>query len=371
MDEVLRGNLASMDEVLRDDLVGAEVESSAPDSGRKAVAVVRVPPPGEAAAMGSLMQLAEELNSILDLDGILRRVAESLKEHLDYDTFGIHLLDPLGQELRIGFGVGYPPEVIAHWRLGLGQGLVGTAAKSGQPVRVGDVRRDPRYISAGEDISSELAIPLVVKNRTIGVLDIGSRQPHYFTDTHQRLLTFLAGHLANAIENARLYENLREQSRTLSLLHEVSRELTSILDREELLRRVAQRVKRLIDYQGFHVMLWNEQTQLLQHTFSLRYDERLVIKGGLGLGYGLCGTAAALRQPVRVPNVNLDPRYVCCSDAVQVRSELVVPLVSKDHWPDTSRAGFPSPGGEGLGVRVSKTSFPSFPSVCSYYSWRE
>lgn len=286
--------------------------------------------PSEADAMSCLVQAAEELNSTLELDEVLQRVAERVKQYIDYDTFAIHLLDPLGQELRIHFALGYPPEVIQHWRLGLGQGLVGIAAQTRQPVRVGDVRRDPRYINAKEGIHSELAIPLIVKSRPIGVLDVGSRRVDAYAETHQRLLSFFAGHLANAIENARLYENLREQARMLSLLHEVSRELTSILEREELLRRVAQRVKRLVNYQGFHVMLWNEETQRLEETFVLRYDERIEPKGGLPLGVGLCGTAAALRQPVRVPNVHLDPRYIRCGDAVDVRSELVTPLVVKD-----------------------------------------
>jgi len=190
-------------------------------------------------AIAFLTEVADELNTSLDLDSVLKRVALQVKQVVDYDTFGVLLLDPLGQDLRFRFGLGYPPEVLDHWRFGLGQGVVGVAARTGQPVRVGDVRNDPRYIDAGEEIHSELAIPLTVKNRTIGVLDVGSREPNYFNDSHQALLSLLAGRLANAIENARLYENLQEQTRTLSLLYEVSRELTSILEREELLRKVA------------------------------------------------------------------------------------------------------------------------------------
>ena len=129
---------------------------------------------------------------------------------------------------------------------------------------------------------------------------------------------------------ARSYADLLEQAQTLALLDDVSRELTAILDLEELLRRIAQRVKRLMDYQLFCVMLWNERTQLLEHSFSLRYDERIVEKGGFPLGYGLCGTAALLRQPVRVPEVALDSRYVRCGHGVDVRSELVVPLLIQD-----------------------------------------
>ena len=324
-----------MDETVKDEFApngpisAAEPTFAAADEGLDC-AEVTAEGASDAAVMTCLQEIAEELNSTLELDGLLRRVADRVKQAIGYDTFGVHLLDPLGQELRLYFSVGYPAEVAQHWRLGLGQGLVGTAAVSGQPVRVGDVRLDPRYINAGENIVSEMAIPLQVKNRVIGVLSIGSRQPDYFTKAHQRFMTFLAGHLANAIENARLYENLREQTRTLGLLYEVSHELASILEREELLRRIAQAVKRLVNYQGFHVMLWNEEKQLLENVFSLRFDQRISNKGGMPLGTGLCGTAAALRLPIRAPNVHLDPRYISCGDSVEVKSELVIPLVFKD-----------------------------------------
>ena len=324
-----------MDETVKDEFApngpisAAEPTFAAADEGLDC-AEVTAEGASDAAVMTCLQEIAEELNSTLELEALLRRVADRVKQAIGYDTFGVHLLDPLGQELRLYFSVGYPAEVAQHWRLGLGQGLVGTAAVSGQPVRVGDVRLDPRYINAGENIVSEMAIPLQVKNRVIGVLSIGSRQPDYFTKAHQRFMTFLAGHLANAIENARLYENLREQTRTLGLLYEVSHELASILEREELLRRIAQAVKRLVNYQGFHVMLWNEEKQLLENVFSLRFDQRISNKGGMPLGTGLCGTAAALRLPIRAPNVHLDPRYISCGDSVEVKSELVIPLVFKD-----------------------------------------
>jgi len=219
---------------------------------------------------------------------------------------------------------------IEHWRFGMGQGIVGMVAQTGKPIYLGEAKNDSRYIDEGRNISSELAVPLIAKNRTIGVLDIGSRQPHYFTEHHQQLLLFLCGHLANTIENARLYEKVREQARMLSLLHEAGRQLTSILDQEELLAKVAELVKRLIEYQLFCVMIWNEESQLLEHIFSARHDERFCYKGGFPLGYGICGTAAALRQVVRVPNVQLDPRYVRCGHEVEVRSELTAPLVFKD-----------------------------------------
>ncbi|MES1244658.1 MAG: SpoIIE family protein phosphatase [Acidobacteriota bacterium] len=273
----------------------------------------------------------QELNAASDLRSGLIRVADILRGVLRHDIFCALLLDDLGRELRFEVAEGVPPEVTEHWRFGMGQGLVGTVAKTGVPVRVGDVLADPRYIRAVDHLRSEMVVPLSSKGRTIGVLDVGSFEPHHFTDAHEALLTSVAGFLAGAIESAQLYDNMREQARTLSLLHEVSRELNSILDRRRLLERVAEMVRRLIDYDIFSVMLWNEDRQLLEPWIAFRRDGQEVVgMKPAALGSGLTGTAAALRQSLRVPNVHLDPRYFPCVSVLDINSELVVPLVFKD-----------------------------------------
>jgi len=117
---------------------------------------------------------------------------------------------------------------------------------------------------------------------------------------------------------------------TLGLLYEVSRELSAILDREELLRRIAQKVKALVHFDVFSVMLWNEQTQLLETIFALKYADTIPLSTCLGLDQGLTGAAANERRVVRVPDVRQDPRYIACEHGVEVRSELVVPLLLQD-----------------------------------------
>jgi sigma-B regulation protein RsbU (phosphoserine phosphatase) len=121
-----------------------------------------------------------------------------------------------------------------------------------------------------------------------------------------------------------------EQAKTLALLHEVSRELTSILDREELLRRVAERIRKIVDYDVFSVMLWNEQTQLLESVFAMRCNDSIPARTRVPLHKGLSGTAAGQRRVLRVHDVNEDPRYIRCETGVDARSEIVVPLLMQD-----------------------------------------
>jgi sigma-B regulation protein RsbU (phosphoserine phosphatase) len=121
-----------------------------------------------------------------------------------------------------------------------------------------------------------------------------------------------------------------EQAKTLALLHEVSRELTSILDREELLRRVAERIKKIVDYDVFSVMLWNEQTQHLESVFAMRCNDFIPERTRVPLHKGLTGSAAGQRRVLRVHDVNEDPRYLRCETGVEARSEIVVPLLMQD-----------------------------------------
>jgi len=121
-----------------------------------------------------------------------------------------------------------------------------------------------------------------------------------------------------------------EQANTLTLLYEVSREITSILDREELLRRVAERIKKIVKYHVFSVMLWNEQTQHLETAFAMCCGDSIPMRLRVPLNIGLTGSAAGERRVLRINDVTDDSRYIRCESGVTVRSELVVPLLLRD-----------------------------------------
>jgi sigma-B regulation protein RsbU (phosphoserine phosphatase) len=275
-----------------------------------------------------LLEVADVVNTTLDLDTTLRRVAELVRKVIDYEIFGILLLNEKTQELYFRFQVGYAREIAERMRIKVGEGVTGIAAQRREAVLVDDVSTDPRYISAAPNVRSELAVPLIIKNRLIGVIDIESPQPNHFTEEHKRLLTLIASRMAVGIENARLYTRTTRQARTLVLLNEIARELTSILNVDELLKRIAELLSRLIDYQIFSILLLDATGEKLQHRFSQRFQENIQLKHEIPLGRGVVGYAAQHKEAVLVPDVNKDPRYVKANP--ETRSELAVPLVYKD-----------------------------------------
>jgi sigma-B regulation protein RsbU (phosphoserine phosphatase) len=275
-----------------------------------------------------LLDVADVVNSSLDLDTILRRVAELVRRVIDYEIFAILLVNEKHQDLRIRFSIGHTPETVERTRVKIGDGITGQAVLKREPIVVNDVHRSSGYIEALPQVRSELAVPLIIKNRVIGVIDIEAPTPGYFNEEHARLLTVVASRIAIGIENARLYTRTSRQAKTLQLLNEIAQELTSILNVDELLRRVGELLTRIIDYQMFSILLVDESGAKLVHRFSIRYRESIQLKHDIPIGHGLVGYAAQHKTAVLVPDVTQDRRYIKLNP--ETRSELVVPLIYKD-----------------------------------------
>ncbi|HEY0264964.1 MAG TPA: SpoIIE family protein phosphatase [Granulicella sp.] len=273
-----------------------------------------------------LHRLADALNSTLDINTLMHRVADLVRAVIDYRIFAILLINDRAQDLRMRFQSGHTPE-IERMKIKIGQGVVGQVALQRKSLLVEDVSTFPQYINANPNVRSELAIPLIIKTKVIGVLDLQSEQLGYFTNEHRRLLELVASRMAVAIENARLYTRVSRQAETLSVLNEISQEITSILDLDDLLERIGQLLKRVVDFQMFTILLWNERTELFEHRFSSRYGERVARVRTVEANQGIIGTAAAQRTPILVPDVRKDPRYL--AENPEARSELAMPLVYK------------------------------------------
>lgn len=273
-----------------------------------------------------LHSLVDALNTTLDLNTLMHRVADLVRAVIDYRIFAILLLNDRTQELWMRFQIGHTPE-IERTRIKMGKGIIGQAALRRSSILVEDVSQNEFYIAANPNVRSELAVPLIVKNRVIGVLDLESELPAFFTTEHRRLLELVASRMASAVENARLYTRVSRQAQTLMVLNEISREITSILDVDDLLERIDQLLKRVIDFQMFTILLWNERTQQFEHRFSSRYGERVTRERNVSLGEGIIGSSAQLREPILAPDVRKDPRYVSANP--ETRSELAVPLIYK------------------------------------------
>jgi sigma-B regulation protein RsbU (phosphoserine phosphatase) len=304
-----------------------ESSSSNPPPAPSASTDVAPARPSDQQLLTTLFDLGRQVTSVLDLDELLQRIPQLIRRLTTFTAFAVYLIDERRRDLYIAYAVGYPEDLARTQRLRVGAGLVGSAVANERPILVHDVLADPRYVEIVPGTRSELVVPLRRKGKVIGALNLLSPTPSQFTELDEAILRQFAAAVAVGIENARLFERERENAETMETLAEVSREVSSILDVDALLVRLAQLTKRLIEYRTFGILLLNPATGELETRLALKYNEKTTPRT-VKMGEGLVGYAAEHKQTVLAPDVHADPRYVNAMD--DVRSELVIPLLVKD-----------------------------------------
>lgn len=291
-----------------------------------------------------LQQLINELSvefiSILDLDTLIDRVAQRLREVIDYKFFNLFLVDEVRGGLLWKKSVGYnPEEVAAHELIPFDRSIASAAWREGATINVGDVNLDSRYLpiaaESGSAPRSEIAVPLTLvrESKIVGVLTIESAEPNYFTRDHERVLNVLGNQLAIALEHARVYDELRQRTREMRALIEIGHEITSILDIDRLLDHIGPMLDRLIDYEfmlvglvddAHHEFVWH-----IEEGYKAQKRERA---HRTPLSQGVVGRAVRERRTQIVGDVLRDPDYFLTDtwrDHGQ-RSEIAVPLIYEE-----------------------------------------
>src|ERR1700728_3222141 len=214
-----------------------------------------------------LYDAGQAVLSTFDLDEVLQRILGIARDYFHLRNVAIMLLDKPSQELyvrsQIGWDVGQDKA-----RLSLGQGITGAAALKKQPVYAPDVRQDPRYFCSAKSTRSELAIPLMVRDEVVGVLDCQSDNVDHFDSETIDLLTLFSTQASIALQNARLYSLEQQRARQLQAINAIAQQTTAVLELEELLRRVCQLIQDA--FRVAHVSLF------------LREDHDLVLRAHHG-----------------------------------------------------------------------------------------
>jgi sigma-B regulation protein RsbU (phosphoserine phosphatase) len=176
----------------------------------------------------ALSRISHEFSSILDLDELLGKIASSVRSLIDYSAFSILLVDAERKFLRHRFSLRYDQRVSVD-HIPMGKGITGAAAVGREIVRVHDTASDPRYIATDSGIRSELAVPLMVHDIVIGVMNLESERIGFFTEDHARTMSLLAPSVAIATENARLYQEIGERERLMQEDLRAAFELQTVL----------------------------------------------------------------------------------------------------------------------------------------------
>src|SRR6185295_13006887 len=202
----------------------------------------------------TLFDLGRQVASVIDFGELVQRIPDLIGRLIPFDAFAVYLFDEKRAELKIAYAVGYPDTT--GFKLMASQGLMGRVTASQQAVVLGDIRTDPGYVEVVPGMASTVAVPLIHKSKPIGALNVLSKQRDRYSERDANILRQFASHVATALVNARLFEQQRLDAEAFELLDEIGREVAAVLDLDELLGRIAQLAKRVIDYRTFGILLF-------------------------------------------------------------------------------------------------------------------
>ncbi|RLC81977.1 MAG: hypothetical protein DRI61_03125 [Chloroflexi bacterium] len=193
-------------------------------------------------------ELDREITSTLDYEKVVKLTLERAMELTGAEAGVINRLTPDGKGLLVVAYKGYPEEVIEPYKTtpwDTGKGVIGKVVKTGKPVLASDVRKEPAYVEVIGETRSEMAIPLKVQDRVIGVLNLESTRLGGFTEEHLRLVEKLAEHAAIALENARLYEEQRQRTFEAQTLLAHAEAVAQSLDMQSIAEAALEHISKV------------------------------------------------------------------------------------------------------------------------------
>lgn len=208
-----------------------------------------------------LYDASQAVLSTFDLDEVLHQILTIVRDYFHLEGGSILLLDKERKVLQARLTFGKQPPGI---EIPLGEGLTGLAAKSKRPIQSHDVSKDSRYIRVVESTKSEVAIPLMVRDEVVGVLDCQSDEIDFFDTETVDLLTLFATQASIALVNAEIYSKEQKRASQLAAINEIARQATAVLKLEELLVRICRSVEHSLPEYGVAV-LTVEQDGTLMH----------------------------------------------------------------------------------------------------------
>lgn len=277
-------------------------------------------------------EIARDISTSLNLDELLAKAVNYIRERFDFYHASIFLIDLPGEfaVIREATGEAGTQMKRAGHKLGVGsKSIVGYVAGRGELLIVNDTTKDATYLSNPllPNTRSEAALPLKVGERVVGVMDVQSIHPYIFTGDNLRTLQILADQMAVAVVNSELFAESQEHLSQHRLLHHITATAASGATLDEALESAVTGLQVTLGGDRVTIMLADREKKLLEVKAAVGYSED-VMNLRVPIGTGITGWVAEHRRPLRVDDVTEDPRYI--QGSVNTKSELAIPLTYRN-----------------------------------------
>ncbi len=255
-----------------------------------------------------LYKISNIINTTLEPGEILRMLLQEVVRITDATSGSIAMVDAKKGVLNIEAATNIPPRLWKHCKLELGVGVTGYCAWMGKPIRVDDVSRDARYVRLKADIRSEMALPMVLEGKVIGVINVDSTRTAAFSVEDEELCMAVANQSAKVIETARLHEAVKRHAEEMEALFTVGRTLISPGPIEQILTRIVEEGLVLLNGKVCVLLEAGEKGEL--HTRAIAgASEAWRDKPPSTVAQSLVGQVVRKAQPIRIPDVRRNARF--------------------------------------------------------------
>lgn len=271
-----------------------------------------------------LYDASQAVLSAFDQDEVLQQILTIARDYFHLEKVAILLFDDAKTELYPRCQIGWD-RVQGSGRVAVGEGIIGDAARQQRPIYVPDVSKDSRYIATAEQTRSELAVPLMVRDSVVGVLDCQSEKLDFFSPETIDLLTLFSTQASMALQNARLHALERSRALQLQAINAIAQQTTVVLDLKELLNKVCLLIQEAFQVSHVSVLLKEEEDLVLRaHHGAL--TPRIPEGGRLPAGAGLWGRALAASKTMIENDIKTAPGYI--GFYLETGSRMCIPLIS-------------------------------------------
>ena len=284
-----------------------------------------------------LHRISESISSTLDLEAVLKHIVEVVVEVTKADSCLLYLISFNRDELVLRASKNPHPKLIGRTSLGLGEGITGWVAQEKVPVVIPrNASDDPRFRffhNLPEDrYQAFVSLPIVTKGNVVGVINVQHKRTKRYQEAELALLSTIANQVGGAIENARLYEEMRRQALQLDTLSQVSETVASNRLIDDVLELIVTMTAEMMNSKICSLMLVDEACGELRIAATQSLSEAYRRKPSLKIGQSISGRVVKEQRPIYVPDVTKEDEFYYRDLAKReaLRSLLSVPMMSKD-----------------------------------------
>jgi len=213
--------------------------------------------------IAALFDASRAVLSTFDLDEVLQRILGIAREYFDLQNAAILLVDREAQQLYVRAQSGWEMDT-GTVHLGIHEGLTGASVASKQLVYAPDVTQDSRYVLHVHTTRSELAIPLMMGDEVVAVLDCQSDRAGHFDAETIELLTLFSTQAAIALQNSRLYALERRRARQLEAINKIAQQSTAVIELQDLLGRACPVIQEAFQVPHVSILLRDESDLVMR-----------------------------------------------------------------------------------------------------------